>query len=195
MGWSCSGFSAVETLTALSAASMLAAAGAPALDGYIAQAKLAHAINDGKVIALGMSRLTYDICQRDQRAAGFGTQRLLASAGRTPQLGTGGAADWTDADAGSLTAHLVTNDTRYPTRRAEAGSFASSWRGPYVDGAVGADPWGHRYAVNVRWLAADTPLDTIVLSAGPNGLIETAFAKDGLLAGGDDLVTIVSTGR
>jgi hypothetical protein len=60
---------------------------------------------------------------------------------------------------------------------------------------VGPDPWAYRYAVNVRWLATDSRFDTVVVSPGPNGLIETAFQADGITAGGDDVLALVSPGR
>jgi hypothetical protein len=56
-----------------------------------------------------------------------------------------------------------------------------------------ADPWRRRDAVNVAMMTTPTSLDTVVLSAGPNDLVETAFARDGLASGGDDIVATISS--
>ena len=53
-----------------------------------------------------------------------------------------------------------------------------AWRGPYVSAPVRSDPWGNRYAINVRFLDAVSASDgsdfagyvqdVFVLSAGPD---------------------------
>jgi hypothetical protein len=73
-------------------------------------------------------------------------------------------------------------------------NWIRGWHGPYVQAGVGPDPWGHRYAVNVKWLASAKGSDTIVISAGPNGIIETPFQVDGVRPGGDDIVAVASNG-
>jgi type II secretory pathway pseudopilin PulG len=67
-----------------------------------------------------------------------------------------------------------------------------AWRGPYLAGPIGADPWGFRYAANVEFLARTlntTPsgsvYDVVVISPGDNGLIDTAFETDGVTSGND----------
>ncbi len=77
----------------------------------------------------------------------------------------------------------------------------------WVDGRVGrlnghvsrplhSDPWGNRYLVNIGVLqaseadeASTEPRALWVLSAGPNGLIETAYAAPAVsvVVGGDDI--------
>jgi Tfp pilus assembly major pilin PilA len=86
----------------------------------------------------------------------------------------------------------------------DAGSSYNSpfaWRGPYVAGPISADPWGNRYAVNVEFLAhaqASTPSgnvnDVVVLSAGPNGLIENRIDLDGITATNNDIISLMSGG-
>jgi hypothetical protein len=75
-----------------------------------------------------------------------------------------------------------------------------AWRGAYVPGPIGPDPWGYRYAVNVEFLEralgagpSGQVNDVFVLSAGSNGLVETAFAVDGATSG-NDILAIVSGG-
>jgi hypothetical protein len=66
---------------------------------------------------------------------------------------------------------------------------SGGWRGAYLRTVPTTDPWGHRYAVNVLYLG--TRQDVIVLSAGPNGLVETPYEGRGLLPGGDDRTALV----
>ena len=73
------------------------------------------------------------------------------------------------------------------------------WRGAYLPGQIGPDPWGRRYAVNVEFLAralgagpSGNVNDVFVVSAGPNGMTDTRFDIDGVTAGGDDIIFVVS---
>jgi len=79
-----------------------------------------------------------------------------------------------------------------------------AWRGPYVSAPVRSDPWGNRYAVNVRFLdpVADSATgdgsgylyDVFVLSAGPDEEIDTPFSIDGVVPGDDDLIRVIAGG-
>ena len=64
------------------------------------------------------------------------------------------------------------------------------FRGPYV-GNIDADPWSNRYYVNAGELGSDATNWAFVVSAGPDGLIQTTKTqpKSGAFAStGDDLV-------
>lgn len=96
------------------------------------------------------------------------------------------------------------NSYRTPDQMAPTGL---GWRGAYLNTPVMADPWGNRYAVNVEFLdpkslSCGGPCftnDTIVLSAGPNGLVETGYQSymppctpvSGLVAQGDDIIYVI----
>jgi hypothetical protein len=74
------------------------------------------------------------------------------------------------------------------------------WRGAYLPGPLGPDPWGFRYAVNVEYLGrapgagpAGNVNDVLVLSAGNNGLIETRYDTDGA-ASGNDVIYVLGGG-
>jgi type II secretory pathway pseudopilin PulG len=192
-----SGFSVVETAIALTAASLLTAAAMPSLSGYVTQARQVRAEHDVRSIALSLLRMTDDVPGEARIPRGWATYHLLVTSGIAPERGPGGAAEWVvpagDPGVGNLTDHLLRNGPGYAAVGASP-TPRLGWRGPYLDAAIGPDPWGHRYAVNVVMLAAHGPLDTIVICAGPNGLIETAFDQDGLVAGGDDIVALVSSG-
>jgi type II secretory pathway pseudopilin PulG len=72
------------------------------------------------------------------------------------------------------------------------------WRGAYLPGPIGPDPWGSRYAVNVEFLArapgagpSGNVNDVFVVSAGSDRIIDTRFDIDGA-TGGSDLLYVVS---
>ena len=115
--------------------------------------------------------------------------------------------------------HLVTNHPGYrvPSQldnpwsdpmfaRSESGGFNSefAWRGPYITAPVDPDPWGNRYASNVKFLDAKADSsnataaingfesDCIVLSAGPDEEVDTRWSVDGLTPGDDDMLYSVS---
>jgi type II secretory pathway pseudopilin PulG len=87
--------------------------------------------------------------------------------------------------------------------------FRCGWRGAYIQTPIQADPWGNRYMINVAFLGPAAPgpndgrlgigdfgyKDTFVLSAGPDELVSTGFAVDGVVAVGDDQIAVVSGGR
>ena len=104
---------------------------------------------------------------------------------------------------------LVTNTTGYT-----AVSFTSGggprpgvgWRGAYLTGPTGADPWGNHYEANTIFLttasdatagttegllSAGWSKDVIVVSAGGNGSIDTSLMQSGSVAGTDDVIYTV----
>ena len=52
---------------------------------------------------------------------------------------------------------------------------------------VPVDPWGNCYAVNVGALRATEPAAVWVLSAGPNGIVDTPFLGVSEVPAGDDV--------
>jgi type II secretory pathway pseudopilin PulG len=84
------------------------------------------------------------------------------------------------------------------------------WRGAYITGPVGPDPWGYKYQSNTMFLlpASDAAAgttngllnggwinDVIVVSAGPDGVIQTPFGNNtsgGTSPTGDDVLYVVT---
>jgi type II secretory pathway pseudopilin PulG len=101
---------------------------------------------------------------------------------------------WSDSQASDLMDyHLRVNARGYAEGFTGPGS---GWNGPYVTREVTGDPWGHAYLINTSFLRGLPPGATtctrcavFVLSAGPNGLIETPFQQPITNANvfGDDL--------
>ncbi len=192
------GFSAVEATAILGAVSILGAAAAPAIQDYVTDARLARARQDTHAIASALVRLVGDVAAQGDKTGGWATYDLLVGLGEIPEVGPGGDTAWTSSASagkvGALMDQLVVNGPAYPTHPATMVNWIKGWHGPYLESGVGADPWGHRYAVNVHWLAAGAEFDTIVLTAGANGSVETAYRADGTVAGGDDIIALVSSG-
>ncbi len=84
-----------------------------------------------------------------------------------------------------------------------------AWRGPYITAPIDPDPWGNRYASNVKFLdpQADSAninaalgnddgngyeYDVVVLCAGPDEEVDSAIEVDGFTAGDDDMGVVVS---
>ena len=94
-------------------------------------------------------------------------------------------------DVGWLDDHLISNRAAYtPDRQDER----RGWRGAYIQQPVGPDPWGARYALNVGAIMHQSA-DLFVLSAGPDGMVTVPFDADGLTLIGDDLVSLLASGR
>jgi hypothetical protein len=118
---------------------------------------------------------------------------LLVSVGNTPV--STGTTVWATGTNDRLEDQLIANVPGY-TARIATSSFG--WNGPYVSNAIGADPWGNRYMVNVgqidttqgtQGVGGTTKNAVWVISAGPNGVIETTHTQSitAALIGGDDI--------
>jgi hypothetical protein len=121
---------------------------------------------------------------------------LVVSDGDTPELGIGNASWQQPVDLvliDFLENHIVVNAPGANPLNAYAPGGSNSWRGAYLSGPVDPDPWGNRYAVNTIYLGNGgiDANDVVVLSAGPDEAIDTAYTADPLAAGDDDLIVTV----
>jgi type II secretory pathway pseudopilin PulG len=102
---------------------------------------------------------------------------------------------WTTGVAGMLTDQLLVNAPGYAVRTATS---QFGWNGPYLSSELRSDPWGNRYLVNIGLIDTSSGVMTMsgrpkaavwVLSAGPNGTVETPFSQPVTTAfpGGDDI--------
>ena len=187
------GFSVAEVLTILTAFTILGGLTAPAIYDYIEDARVIRARHDATTIAVSLVRLFDDVGAEGGRPKGWASYDVLVGAGVAPAAGDEQASAWAipanAAGVGSIDDQLVRNTAEYSRHRTSA---MVGWRGPYVQKTVDADPWGHRYAVNVRALRT-TGSDTFVLSAGPDGVVTTPFDSDGLSGTRDDIAALVSS--
>lgn len=184
------GFSAAEATVILSSAAVLAAVTAPAVGNYISEARQTRAREEVRVVANAVTRVTDDLLSRASIPGGVATLELLVSEGDVPVVGSGVAAVWaqTSTGVGALNDHLMVNGVGYPLPGSGLPQGIRGWSGPYLDRPMGADPWGHRYAVRFGHGKAAT----LVLSAGPDGIVQTIDGPNGVVVSGDDIVSVMS---
>ena len=216
------GFTLVEMITVLAVVSTLMAVLSPRLFLYVEDAKQIQARGDVLQIAAaiqtmykdtgrwpfykdGQGRLTYSngtdaaILTSNPSCRG---ETLTICDQAVPEDATLGSA-WGLASAigDSLTNQLIRN------RPFDLGSGAAAyrltggkaWKGPYLDRMADTDPWGRSYLVNVgnadpATQATATQRWVVVISAGPNGKLETsatALAMSGPTPSGDDIIARV----
>jgi prepilin-type N-terminal cleavage/methylation domain-containing protein len=198
------GFTLIELTVVLAVIVTLALILTPSIANSINEARIARARNDCQTIASGIYQFYRDTgifpMWRVSRNGGAGTPadrlQVLASQGRVPVEDV--ASLWTTGVAGSLADQLVINAPGYALRTPTS---QFGWNGPYFSSQLMADPWGNRYAVNVALVDLSPGAATAdgqakmavwVLSAGPNGIVDTPFASSILTAvrpGGDDIGT------
>jgi len=187
------GFSAAEVTSILTAMTILSGVAAPAMSDYLEDAKLTRAQHDVRTLSASLIRLFNDVGAQRSREGGWAQADLLVGAGEAPGAATIDAASWslasTDSGVASLDAHLVVNEAGYsvigrPSRQ--------GWRGAYLHDPVRSDPWGQRYAVNVGAMRS-RHFDTVVLSAGPDGVVDSPFERDGLPTTRDDIAAVVAS--
>ena len=105
---------------------------------------------------------------------------LLVGAGEMPRVAEGAGVGWLSGRSDSLSGQLIDN---VPGYRSAVGVGHSGWSGPYLSASPTADPWGNRYLVSTAW----------VISAGPNGVLETpcvAAGRDARMVGDDVGVSV-----
>jgi hypothetical protein len=172
---------------------------APAGMTLVEQARELHVQRDCASLRDAVIKLLLDTSQtslRLQQGRGPAVD-MLVSSGKAPGVDPSADQRWgrTPDSAGiiDLADHYLVDNApagnplnAWPPPREIQGS---GWRGSYVSAVPSNDPWGHRYAINVKYLG--TRNDVLVVSAGPNGTVETPFQGPGLLPGGDDRAVLV----
>ncbi|MFH1069220.1 MAG: prepilin-type N-terminal cleavage/methylation domain-containing protein [Candidatus Glassbacteria bacterium] len=198
------GFTLIEIIVAVALVAILSAAVAPSVLNNISQGRIARAQSDVQAIASAIMRFKADtgvfprLPSPKSPDTGINKIRFLASdsgsalpaaltAAKWPSTGGYTSATGAAASFEGMNNHLVlginTNGTtatdsypRVPSTKRDDPN-AVGFRGGLLS-SVTDDPWGKAYLCNVY--ALDYPGEACwVISAGPNGVVETAVATTG----------------
>jgi prepilin-type N-terminal cleavage/methylation domain-containing protein len=192
------GFTLIELAVVLAIIAVLAAMLMPMVTNYLDQSRVARAQADTKTIADAIRLYQRDTGQwpvyasatdyTSNSCCGGGTL-IGSSAGSNP---TPGVYNWNIGSVlagSSLETYLNANFTNVSTT---TGFPKKGFRGPYV-GALDSDPWGNRYILTGANLAGPTN-HAFVISAGPNGAVDTNLTQDLITqftTGSDDIVAVI----
>jgi len=196
------GFTLIELTVVLAVIVTLALVLTPSIANFINDSRSARATSDCNTIGGAIANFYRDngfypmwkVALNGGPGTAQNRVQLLVSPGNIPaeeQLST-----WTSGTTALLSEQLVNNTPGYTFKSTTS---PLGWNGPYLSSEIIADPWGNRYVVNVELLDPGATVVGVggkvkaavwVLSAGPNGVIETRFNQSILTAarGGDDIV-------
>lgn len=223
------GMSLVEATIILAILATLTAVIAPSMGDYLEDARAMKTKEDVEALGMGLQRILRDTGFKALRVDGAVTHTLanrldvVVSAGLAPAVAGGNytpgatlienAINWDALPAGNndtFEEQLVINGTTAYVQPTTFNTRGKGWRGAYVNIAIGADPWGNRYAANTVFLASATDAaagtgegqlsggwakDVIVASAGPDGIMQaliegTAGYGSGVL-NSDDVIFVL----
>ena len=194
------GFTLIELTVVLAVIVTLALILTPSITNFISDSRMARARTDTQTIAAAVVQFYKDTGFYPQwSAAGSGGPGansnkvdLLVSGGNVPT--TGSPNTWTTGTTDTLANQLLVDAPGYTMRTATT-SFG--WNGPYLSSVLAGDAWNNRYAVNIGLVDTTPGVQTAggatksavwVLSAGPNGQVDTAATQPlttAVLAGDD----------
>ncbi|HLA38319.1 MAG TPA: prepilin-type N-terminal cleavage/methylation domain-containing protein [Candidatus Brocadiales bacterium] len=187
------GFTLIEVIIVLAIIGLLASVLTPTVVRYVQSSKLRRATKDVGLIGAAIAAFYNDL--GDWPVWQVGTARQSGDAKAALLYGPGtlpGQSGVPSGDTGdTLVNQLGVNNPAYPTNVADP-TLPYAWRGPYLE-QFRADPWGHAYLVNVKFLwpqneQGNKPV--YALSSGPNRVVDTDFEQAGpnMIVGGDDIV-------
>ena len=164
------GFSMVEMLVILAIIVGLAGVVVPIVSQEVQDSRRAAAMDDLNRLATGLNQYIKDTLFYPTGKEGAARYDYLYTNGPLPSTG-----DFVHGKGIHVEAFLNKPDFG-----------GARWKGPYLQG-VTTDPWGHAYVVNVRGFF-DAGERAMILSAGPNGVVETSPRAS--QPGGDDLMLL-----
>ena len=189
------GFTLIEIVVVLAIIATIAAFITPMLLDYLKEAKLNKAKADVQAIAASIANFNRDtgvfpIYIADVKKSEIGIL-VLKSEGNEAAI-KAAIEGWNEATQidnleDPLSKELMRNGTATYTSKLGSGH---AWKGPYLS-SFKSDPWGNKYYVACDGMDPDkTTKAVFVISAGPNGELETNTTQDtnAFTVGGDDIV-------
>ena len=177
------GFTLIEVVVVVAVIAILAAILTPFITKYISDSQVARAKNEAQVLAAAVTNAYKDLGRWPNRITATTDYGGLYTGATTPAVAFfGTATGWAAPGAAwsQLDTHLVTNGNGYPA------TGDNKWAGPYAT-LLPTDPWGRPYVVNAANFTSAATIPVWVLSAGPNGIVETSINAATTVTGGDDV--------
>ena len=192
------GFTMIEMVVVLGIIGVLAAVLTPLVSNYVDQSRIARAQSDCRTIGDAIARFERDVGRYPMfTSASTGTGLMedsdanvirLEGPGSSVSDTSGNSSNWVNGStASTLVNQLLTNAPGYSTTSSLAKPF--KWKGPYLN--PDTDPWGNKYLVNIINAKSASGLACFVLSAGPDGVVQTPFsisANSQVSASSDDII-------
>ncbi len=184
-GLKAKGYTLLEVAAVVAVTATLAAVVVPVVGDKIGEAKQAAAMADCQAIRDAIICFMKDTGVPPAYTTSSAVQPseadpiisiLVTDDGLMPNLTD---ANWIafNSPTDSLDNQLILNSPSYRTEG------TSAWKGPYLPN-LKRDPWGNKYLVNVKYFGEPTASGEVkvekavyVISAGPNGRIETACTQ------------------
>jgi general secretion pathway protein G len=151
------GFTLIEVIVVAGIIAVLAGILVPLIFKEIDESKISRAAADIRSISSAMIILKKDTGQWPVNASCSAADTMIMGDGTIP---VGPIWDATDNERFD---NFLLSDVN--------ACFGTKWKGPYI-ASVSADPWGYAYVSNAKDYSGIGPI--WIMSAGPNGVLETA---------------------
>jgi general secretion pathway protein G len=201
LGMESKGFTLIELAVVLAVIAVLAGILTPLVVNYLDQGRIARAQADVRTIVDAIK-----LYQRDTgrwpvyaqasdytavpKVVATGNNLIGGSTGTDPADGTATWGATSNTDSTHRLEKYLNNDL---STVGTAGFPKAGFRGPYI-GQLDSDPWGNRYILTAKNLDGTTN-HAFVISAGPNGLLDTGQnqALTGVFANtSDDIIGLIN---
>lgn len=183
------GFTLVEVVVVVAAIAILAAVLTPYVAKYIDDSKVAKARSEAQVIGAALAGFNRDVGRWPRNPRTDAGPAVFYTGGSTPALPgtfpnfvTGTAAAGWNVNPALIDTQLVTNAAGWPT------SGEQRWNGPYAS-VLPLDPWGRPYLVYIPAIASGELAPVWIVSAGPDGTMNSTPTAASIVNGIDNGVT------